>query len=254
MTVRTISLAAIAAALVAAAPAQAEDAPASPFTITGTIGVFSQYRLRGISQTDEDVAVQGSLTVAHSSGFYASTWGSNLAGFGTFGGSNVEVDAIVGYGHAFGSTALDGGLIWYLYPGTDNTDYAEAYGSISHPFGPVKGKLGFNYAPKQEGIGDKDNLWVYSELALPVPSTPVTLKGHVGYTTGKGSFLAGPDGDYFDFMVGADFTWKNLTLNVSYVDTDIGKAAADSFYSKAGFKAGHKIAGGTALVSLTAAF
>jgi len=256
MSIRNISFAALAAALLAAAPAQAEDEPASPFTITGTAGVFSQYRLRGVSQSDEDVALQGSITVAHSSGFYVGTWGSNLTGFGAVGGSSLELDLIAGYGTKIGDTGLDGGLIWYLYPDTkvNGTDYAEIYGSISHPLGPINAKLGFYYAPKQEAIGDEDNIWVYTDLAAPIPSTPITLKGHVGYTTGKGSLLAGPDGDYFDFMVGADLTWKNLTFNVSYIDTDIGKAAADAFYTVPGFEPGHKIAGDTVLFSLTAAF
>ncbi len=248
MSIRNISLAAIAAAVLAAAPAQAEEEAASPFTITGTVGVFSQYRLRGISQTDEDVAVQGGITVAHSSGFYVGTWGSNLAGFGSFGGSNVEVDLMGGYGTKIGDTGLDGGLIWYLYPGTDGTDYAEIYGSISHPLGPVNAKLGFYYAPKQDAIGDKDNIWVYTDLAAPIPGTPITLKGHVGYTTGKGSTLSGPDGNYLDYMAGVDLTWKNLTFNVSYVDTDIGTTAGDLFYGN------HKIADNAVLFSVNAAF
>lgn len=248
MTIRNISFAAIAATLLAAAPAHAEDEPASPFTITGTVGVFSQYRLRGVSQTDEDVAVQGSITVAHSSGFYVGTWGSNLAGFGSFGGSNVEVDLIGGYGTKIGDLGLDGGLIWYLYPGTDGTDYAEVYGSLSHPLGPVNAKVGFYYAPKQDAIGDEDNLWVYTDLAAPIPGTPITLKGHIGYTTGSGSTLAGPDGNYLDYMAGVDLTWKNLTFNVSYVDTDIGEVEGDLFYGN------HKIADDAVLFSVTAAF
>lgn len=248
MTIRAFSFAAIAAALAAATPAHAEEEPASPFTITGTVGVFSQYRLRGVSQSNEDVALQGSITVAHESGFYVSTWGSNLAGFGSFGGSNVEIDLIGGYGTKIGDLGLDGGLIWYLYPGTDGTDYAEIYGSISHPIGPVNAKLGFYYAPEQDALGSEDNIWVYTDLAFPIADTPITLKGHLGYTKGDGT-LAGPDGEYLDYMVGVDFTWKNLTFNASYVDTDLKDDLAT-----AGFYGTHDIVDGAALFSVTAAF
>jgi uncharacterized protein (TIGR02001 family) len=40
--------------------------------------VVSDYRFRGISQTDKDFAVQGGLTVSHESGLYASVWGSSV--------------------------------------------------------------------------------------------------------------------------------------------------------------------------------
>lgn len=239
-----------AAALTAAPAAYAQEEESSDITITGSIALTSQYRLRGISQTDEEVALQGAVTIAHSSGFYIGTWGSNLSGFGSFGGSNLEVDAIAGYSTKVGGVTLDGGLIWYLYPGTDETDYAEVYASVSGPIGPVTAKLGAYYAPDQQAIGSEDNLWVYTDWALAIPDTPVTLKAHAGYTTGSGSTLSGPDGNYFDYAVGVDFTLKNLTLNVSYIDTDIGKAEANDFYSPGG----HNIVDGAVVATLTAAF
>ena len=48
----------------------ADDAPKSDITITGNADITTQYRLRGISQTDNDAAIQGGITVSHSSGFY----------------------------------------------------------------------------------------------------------------------------------------------------------------------------------------
>lgn len=227
---------------------------ASDVTVTGTVSVASQYRLRGISQSDEDMAAQGGITLSHSSGIYVGTWASNLAGFGTFGGSNVELDAIAGYTKALGDTTLDGGLIWYFYPGTSGHDYGEVYASVSQPIGPVKAKVGGNYAFKQKSIGDVDNLWVYGELSAPIPRTPVSLRGHVGYTDGKGSIFSGPRGHYLDYSLGADVSWKSLTFSLSYVGTDIKKSEADAYYSLPGAAAGHKIVGDAAVFSVTASF
>ena len=79
-------------ALAAATPAFAQDdtAPPKEVTVSGSVGLTNDYRFRGVSQSDENLAVQGGITITHKSGLYIGTWGSNLAGWGTFGG-NVQV-------------------------------------------------------------------------------------------------------------------------------------------------------------------
>src|SRR5262247_2375799 len=59
----------------AAAPA---PAPEPDWTLTGNIGLFSQYVFRGLTQTNEKPAVQGGFDLGHKSGFYAGTWASNI--------------------------------------------------------------------------------------------------------------------------------------------------------------------------------
>ncbi|RZM23354.1 MAG: hypothetical protein EOP67_48585, partial [Sphingomonas sp.] len=113
-------------ALAAATPAFAQDeatAPPKEVTVSGSVGLVSDYRFRGVSQSDENLAVQGGITIAHKSGLYIGTWGSNLAGWGTFGGANMELDLIAGYKLPVGGGGtLDVGATWYMYPGGfDNT-------------------------------------------------------------------------------------------------------------------------------------
>ncbi|MCC6826900.1 MAG: hypothetical protein IT550_01545 [Novosphingobium sp.] len=235
---------------VVAPAAYADEAESSDITITGNVSLTSQYRLRGISQTDEDIALQGGITIAHSSGFYVGTWASNLAGQGSFGGDNLELDLIAGYTKAVGGVTLDGGVIYYVYPGTGGDfNYIDIYGAVSLPLGPVNTKVSAYYAPKDKSIGDKDNLWVSGDFAFPIKETPITLKAHVGYTSG-GSALAGPSGHYLDYAAGADLAFKNLTLNVSYIDTNIKKTGANAFYAIGG----HDIVDGAVVATLTAAF
>lgn len=212
-----------------AAPALAQEEASEPVTISGSAGLVSQYRFRGISLSDEELAVQAGLSATHESGFYVGTWGSSLAGFGSFGGSNVELDIYGGYKADLGGATLDAGLLWYLYPGTDGTDYAEPYVSITAPLGAATGKLGVAYAPDQDAIGSEDNWYVYGDISGAIPESPVVLKAHLGYSTGDSTLT--PTGDYLDWLVGADFTWKSLTFGVAYVDTDISgsEAAAATF-------------------------
>ena len=43
--------------------------PTPEHTVTGNLGLFSQYIFRGLKQTDGDPALQGGFDYAHSSGF-----------------------------------------------------------------------------------------------------------------------------------------------------------------------------------------
>jgi len=263
-----------AAALAGAAPAFAQDetAPPPPVTVSGSFMLASDYRFRGISQTDKEVAVEGGLTVAHESGFYVATWGSNLAGWGTFGGANIELDVIGGFKTKVseGGT-LDVGVTWYMYPGgADETDFFEPYAKLSGTLGPAALTASVFYAPKQNALGNysatpfsrgqkEDNLYLAGDAAVGVPTTPITAKAHIGYSDGNpglgpnGTSLA-PTGKYWDWSLGADFVYRNLTLNLSYVDTDITRR--ESAYLLPNFSKGgtEPIAASTLVASVSAAF
>lgn len=230
--------------------AYADEAPKSDFTITGSVDVTTQYRLRGISQTDNRAAIQGGITVSHKSGVYVSTWASNLGGYGTFGGSNMELDLIAGFTKPVGKVTLDGGVVYYVYPGTQGHDYVEVYGSGSGKVGPVNAKLGVYWAPQQNNIGGH-NVWVYTDLGLPIAKTPFTLKGHVGYSSGNSGYTHGKD--IVDYAVGGEVAWKNLTLNVSYIGTDVDQSFADLNFG-GGNRTGHEITKGNVVATLTASF
>ena len=64
-----------------AAPAAAQ-LPDGGITFYGEATAVSDYRYRGISRSDENPALQGSLTVQGDSGFYVGAWGSTLDGIG----------------------------------------------------------------------------------------------------------------------------------------------------------------------------
>jgi uncharacterized protein (TIGR02001 family) len=268
----------------AAAPAYAQETdPPKAVTVTGSVGLVSDYRFRGVSQSDEQLAVQGGFTIAHESGVYIGTWGSNLSGWGTFGGANMELDLIAGVKFPVGGGTLDVGATWYMYPGGfDNTDFIEPYAKLSGTMGPVNLTAGVAYAPKQEALGPwyfngtsaangvyddpgakDDNLYVWGDISGGVPNTGLTLKGHLGYSTGNkglGPFATSvsPTGEYLDWLVGADYTIPGtpLTVGVAYVDTDID--SRESAYLQPSFSKGQdgvgSIADAQVVFSVTAAF
>ncbi|MGK2912564.1 MAG: TorF family putative porin [Sphingobium sp.] len=267
--------------LLAASPALAQEEPTTPITVTGSVGLVSDYRFRGVSQSDEKLAVQGGATISHESGAYVAFWGSNLSGWGTFGGSNMELDLVAGYKVPLAGGALDIGATWYMYPsGFDNTDFIEPYVKLSGTTGPLNLLAGVAYAPKQEALGNwflngtsaatgiydvpgdkNDNLYIWGDASAGVPNTGLTVKGHLGYSNGNsglGPFATSvaPTGEYWDWMVGADYALGPVTLGVAYVDTDISKG--ESAYLQPSFSKGQdgtgSIADATVVFSVTAAF
>jgi uncharacterized protein (TIGR02001 family) len=256
----------------ATASHQAEDTPA--ITISGAATLASDYRFRGVSQSDEGIAAQAGLTISHSSGFYVGAWGSNLAGWGTFGGSNTELDLYAGFKLPVGEGTLDAGLTWYMYPsGADTTDFAELYAKLSGSVGPVGLTAGVFYAPQQEALGNafpvgapadpgdkEDNLYLSGDATYGISGAPITLKAHLGYSDGNpglgpnGTSVA-PTGTYFDWLIGADIVpISGLTLTVAYVDTDIAESDAALLRPNFATLDGDSISDATVVFSVTASF
>lgn len=230
-------------------PAEAPTAPTKAFTLTGGITLVSDYRFRGLTQSDEKPAVQPTLNLNHSSGLYIGTWMSTIDG-----GLDGSTPALTGYGFAevdlyggFTKTLKSGfgfdiGLLYYLYPDRAkglNTDFFEPYASINYTIGPINAKLGGAYAwGGQDGLnftaGSDDNIYVYGELSGAIPQTPITLKGHLGYTNGSlGLVNPTADDSYYDWSLTAEALIKgHFKIGVSYVDTDISN---NRFGSTRGF-------------------
>ncbi|WP_423606880.1 TorF family putative porin [Sphingomonas sp. MS122] len=235
---------------VTATPAFAQEEPAAeaeteaspPLTVTGGVTLITDYRFRGVTQTNEDPAIQGTINFNHESGFYAGVWASTIDG-----GLDGSTPALTGYGDAevdlyagftktlSGGLGFDVGLLYYLYPdGAEGlkTDFFEPYAAITYTIGPVSTKLGAAYAwGGQDGLagfdvkgGNDDNIYVYGDASVAIPTTPITVKGHLGYSAGSLGSLNVPgvlDNNYFDWSVGAEWVGGPIKGGVTYVDTDI---------------------------------
>ncbi len=214
-----------------ATPVLAQDEAAaddSGITITGGATLVSDYRFRGISQTDKDPAIQGNFTINHDSGVYVGLWGSSIDDY-VAAGADQEIDIIAGFKKEVASgITLDVGATYYFYPGAEklianyNSDFIEGYAAVSGTIGPVTAKATAFYAPKQlalgVGAGKEDNLYLRTDVSAGIPNTPITLSGSFGYSFGPSFITIG--NEYADWSLGASYTKKNLTVGVSYVDTN----------------------------------
>lgn len=238
-----------------ATPALAQDETSDDLglKVTGTAAIVSDYRFRGFSQTGEDPAAQAGITVTHKSGFYVGTWASTIDLPAVGNSLNTEIDLFAGYSKEIKpGLTVDAGLLYYLYPAhgvTNDTDFFEPYVNLTGTFGPASLKVGANYSWKQSALrdafGDKASaIYLHAEPSVTIPNSPIGLNAHVGYAKSD-AFPGGGEGDghVWDYSVGGTVTWKNLTLGVSYVDTDEPSAIAETAGSD-----------GAVVFSLTAAF
>lgn len=228
---RGISAAILAAAsFLPVAPALAQDGEEadSPITVSGSVGVVTDYRFRGVSLSGGDPALQGGVTLTHESGFYAGAWGSSIDDGGSDVYGDLELDLFAGWsGSLSEAVGLDVGLLYYAYPtnasGVD-AEYFEPYATLSSTLGPVQAKLGVAYAWEQDSLGGADNLYVFTKLSAGIPGTPLTLNAGLGYTDGALAppLLAGTADDTgFDWMLGASATvLGNVSLGVAYTGVE----------------------------------
>lgn len=228
MRKQIFSLAAACVALssmAAATPAFAQDAEAEeaegPISISGSLGVVSDYRFRGVSLSDKDFAVQPTITISHESGLYVGAWASNIA---NNPGDDVELDIYAGFAGGDAVT-YDIGATYYVYPGFSSANYIEFIGKTGTTVGPVTLGGILAYAPSQDGTGNQDNLYVGGTASVAIPNTPLTLNSSLGLE--DGAF-----GDNkLDWSLGVSASVAGFTLGASYVDTNrfvggLGKAGA----------------------------
>jgi uncharacterized protein (TIGR02001 family) len=225
---RLLTCSAALAALAASPAAAAVPLPGTGIEVSGEIGLMNDYRFRGISRSDEDPALQASLTAWHNSGFYVGARGTTLDGLDNFrlrdpafqDLGDVQLDLYAGYGTDLGlGLSLDAGLMYYAFLGGEGaTDYVEPYASLSYLLGPVEATAGVKWAPAQRAIGDEDMLYLFGELEAGIPFTPVTLVAHAGRQD-WGRF-----GSYTNWSVGGRYARGPAELGLRYVDTNLPSA------------------------------
>lgn len=217
-------------------PAPAATTAIPAIKVTGGATLISDYRFRGLTQSDSNPAVQATVNINHKSGLYVGSWMSTIDGSGKTpaltGYGSEEVDIYGGFTRTLkNGIGFDVGLLYYWYASRrsgQNTDFFEPYASVTYTLGPVAAKAGVAYAwGGQPGLdftsGNDDDLYVYGEGSIGIPKTPVTLKGHVGHTSGSlGLVNLNPANDsYLDWSATAEAVGGPFKVGVSYVDTSI---------------------------------
>ena len=86
----------------------------------------SNYIWRGLTQTENEAAVQGGIDYASDSGFYIGTWASNV-NYGAGDVYSYEHDVYAGFAFDTGAVSWDVGYLYYNYDKEANFDFGEVY-------------------------------------------------------------------------------------------------------------------------------
>ncbi len=205
---------------------------ADDFAISGNIALTSDYRFRGISQSDEKPAIQGGFDLGFEPGFYLGTWGSSVD-FGDAGNEGsygtLELDYYGGWRGPIGDSdfGIDVSYLYYDYPG-DTTEPEGDYQEVSLK-GSWKGLvLGVNYS--DDYYAETGEFFYYAADYSYSFTDEFALGLHAGYNDFENdkdaTFLsADANGDvtdeYTDYSVSLTYTWAGVGFTLAYVGTDL---------------------------------
>lgn len=216
---------------------------------SANIGVVSQYVFRGLTQTNEQPALQGGFDYSHASGAYAGTWLSNVnwvADVIPDASASLEADFYTGFRKSWESTGITGdiGYLRYQYPGsypvvplgTVRPHSDEAYAAVGWKWFNLKysHSLGDLF-----GVEDSEGS-AYVDLTMTVP-LPASLSfvlhaGQQSYEGASGaSLLAGTDND-------ALFGYEDYRATLSYAFAE-GWTASATFTTTNARDAGYLVRG-----------
>jgi len=218
-----------AAMLLPLAGAQAQTQIESvDLTVTATPAVSSDYLFRGISQTRNNWAVQGTVDVEHGSGVYVGAFLSTAKFLASpYNDTRQELDLMAGYRFELAGVKMDLGYIYYAYPGqskplgTQLNEFMEVGLRATYTIDPVKLSGAFFYSPNFFGrSGDGYYVEGGADVTLPLEFTAF---GRIGYQWIQTNARFGTP-DYLWYAVGFQReVYAGVTAALGWYGTNISK-------------------------------
>jgi uncharacterized protein (TIGR02001 family) len=205
------------AAVCAAGLKQAGERPRPPFQVSAEVAVVSDYRRGGVTQSENDPALQGRIDIrngAWSLGAFATSMHARR-------GSNAQIALSGAHRLDLGETGLSLGATTVIFIGGDADPFAIAQASVSHPVGPVDATFAVNYAPPQEAIDDEHGLGLALRARTPLGrlnGAPLTAAASVGWSEGEFAMGAGTK---LDWSLGVTAEIERVEIGLAYVDNDL---------------------------------
>lgn len=194
-------------------------AMAAEDSLSFNAGAVTEYRYRGVSQSNLKPALQGGVDFAHKSGFYLGAWASGIKWLPK---SNMELDLYGGYkGEIQPGLGYDLGVLRYQYIDSAFANTTEVYGALTYSVFTAK------YSHSTTNLFGTDNSKGsgYLDLSATIDlGNGLSLVPHVGRQTVKHNGAA----SYTDYALSLNKDMGNgLSASLSYID--INKELKASF-------------------------
>lgn len=203
----------------AVASATLAGAGAAQAEITANVGLTTDYVFRGVSLSDNGLAIQGGFDWS-SEIAYAGVWASNVE-------EGVEMDLYGGFTPTTGSVEWNIGAIGYFYPGADDDaaefDYVEfllgASTSLTDQFSVGASVY---YAPENRGDSGEATYFEINGAYQPMDALSFSAAyGNQSVENPDGLAGGAGEDDYNTWNIGAAYAIHGFTLDLRYHDTDI---------------------------------
>lgn len=189
-------------------------AAAADAEVTSAWTLASDYDLRGITQSAQDPAVQGSIDYAAASGWYIGAWGSNID-FGDELDTDLEVDVYTGFsGGSSAGLGYNVGIIHYSYVGERDLDYMEIYAGLSKDWFKAKASYSNDFGGDSTA-GKTPSFYVETSAVFPLPQN-LSVLAHAGYSFGD--YWDRSNNEYFDYSLGVGYTAGKFDLALKWID------------------------------------
>jgi uncharacterized protein (TIGR02001 family) len=201
-----------------------EEEASLPGDFSATVAFTTDYLFRGISQTDEDVALQPTLDWNHESGVYLGMWGSNV----DFkdGSSQLELDVYGGYASEHEGVSYDVVIVGYLYPGADrdlDLDFVEVSLALGYDFGLASVNTGVAVSPDFQGATGV-GAHIGAGVGVPIPIEMLEKYG-VAADFNYGYQDIEDGGSYSHWNAGLSAEVYGFGLDLRYVGNDVDSIA-----------------------------
>ncbi|MBK5344642.1 hypothetical protein JFU48_25055 [Pseudomonas sp. TH49] len=194
------------------------------FDLDMKFSLLSQYRTRGISENQNNPAVQfDGMLSSKSTGLYVGVFTASID-YGHGSPSRQELDYYAGWSIPLAkNVTLDLGQVQYTYVKESNKNTSETYASLA-AYGFI---FTAQYSDDFPALGkEQSTLYTWASYETEIPCG-FKLMGRYGVMDYKDPFFISTDGStrdgYHEWEVKLSRKFVGLDWAVSYVDTDLSK-------------------------------
>lgn len=196
---------------------------------SANISAVSDYTFNGLSQTQNDPALQGGVDKAFDNGTYVGTWASNV----DFGGdTNLEWDAYIGrYQMLTEAVSIDYGIAYYSYHGGDDSsdgNYPEIYTKFGYASDYGNTEFNLWYTWDYFGTGSRHTVAMIAHTFELAPNHNLRASFDVSNSLDSDTWVWRDENtSFYHYRLAYQTSYKGLDFEIAAENTNLDIDTAD---------------------------